>query len=438
MIWNSRGTGTKTFPSLVQELKKHFCLDFLALLETRSDKLKTERRIGSLGFQEYTFIEAEGYSGGIWCLWNAGVRRVEVLERHRQYLHLYIETSRLEQWFMTIVYASPHVMGRHNLWNALQQLESGIHGPWLLGGDFNATIFQKERRTTAVNGLSTDREFSNWYETSGVSDLGHVGPLFTWKRGNTEARLDRVLANDEWCRLFPNARVSHLPFYKSDHRPLLVQLDFITERPKRPFRFIAAWVLHDDFKRFVTDNWKTEREWKQNLHQFTHECCRWNKNVFGHIEGRKNKLLRRMDGVNKALERGRNKGHYEDLLAQLWKDFEEVLVQESLLWAQKARVEWSVYGDRNTRLFHSRANKRRKANRIDAIRIDGGEWCHDLEVIKQEATRFFASLFTEEARVRAELPCELTYPTIDEVSLQICDRPIDAVEIKNALLVWGP
>ena len=68
MIWNSRGTRAKSFPSLVRELKKYHKLDFLAVLETRSDALKTERRICNLGFNNFSYTAAEGYSGGIWCL----------------------------------------------------------------------------------------------------------------------------------------------------------------------------------------------------------------------------------------------------------------------------------------------------------------------------------------------------------------------------------
>ena len=65
MIWNSRGTGSKSFPSLVRELKTHHKLDFLAIVETRSDMENSARRIRSLGFNNFTFTAAVGYSGGI-------------------------------------------------------------------------------------------------------------------------------------------------------------------------------------------------------------------------------------------------------------------------------------------------------------------------------------------------------------------------------------
>ncbi|XP_028770189.1 uncharacterized protein LOC114727667 [Neltuma alba] len=405
--------GAKTFPSLIQELKNHFCLDFLALVETRSDKQKSERRIGSLGFQGYTFIEAEGFSGGIWCLWNAGVQKVDVIEQHRQFLHLRIINSRREHYFFTVIYASPHMVARRHLWSELHRIERGMHEPWVIGGDFNATLFSSERHTHAPNGLSIDREFCNWYEESSLSDIGFVGPYFTWKRG------------------VPSA------YYKSDHCPLLLQMHQHVDRPSRPFQFIAAWVLHDEFSSFVKANWMEDTEWNFNLDQFTRACSSWNKQVFRHTEERKRKLLRRMDGVNRALGQGGNVHFYEEIQVRLWKELEEVLIQESLIWAQKARMDWSLFGNRNTKFFHTRANKRRKMNRIDAIRLEGGDWCYDIEVIKREATRYFATLFAEEVSCRDALHCVVSYPKLDEVDLRFCGRHVEEREIKEALFSMG-
>ncbi|XP_028758817.1 uncharacterized protein LOC114717788 [Neltuma alba] len=338
MIWNSRGTGSKAFPNLVQELRRHYHLDFLALLETRADKQKTEQRISRLGFQEFSFTEAVGFSGGIWCLWGAGIRRVEVLEQHKQFIHLRVENSRLDSWCMTVVYASPNLAARRSLWSNLSRLGEQMQEPWVLGGDFNATLFDSERKSIAPNSISSDRDFGAWFETHSMEDLGFVGPWFSWKRGSTEARLDRFIANDKWHTLFPQASVAHLPFYKSDHRPMLLRIDGGTtnETPQRPFRFIASWVLHDDFGNMVRNKWDETLPWNDNLAQFTSACKHWNRNVFGHIEGRKQKLLSRLEGVTKAIARGRDASQLEELQLELWRELEDVLLQESLLWAQKA------------------------------------------------------------------------------------------------------
>ncbi|KAI9072670.1 hypothetical protein K1719_045371 [Acacia pycnantha] len=94
---------------------------------------------------------------------------------------------------------------------------------------------------------------------------------------------------------------------------------------------------------------------------------------------------------------------YTELQLSLWKDLEDVLLQESLLWAQKARAEWTVYGDRNTRFFHARANCRRKSQKIEAMKDDDGSWVYDTAQIKGMATSFFSHLLSEDSEVRPAL-----------------------------------
>jgi hypothetical protein len=38
-------------------------------------------------------------------------------------------------------------------------------------------------------------------------------------------RLDKCLANVEWCQIFPNTTVYHLPLIYGDHAPILVLLN---------------------------------------------------------------------------------------------------------------------------------------------------------------------------------------------------------------------
>ena len=178
MIWNSRGTGSKSFPSLIREMKSYHKLDFLAIVETRADMLQSERRIKSLGFHEFSFTAAEGFSGGIWCLWDVSIAKVEVLEKHHQFIHLKIMNSQRECWFLTVIYASPSQVKRRTLWSEMYRIKEATSGPWLLGGDFNATLLDQERKSTAVVKLGADREFCRWFEEMNLMDLGFEGPVY--------------------------------------------------------------------------------------------------------------------------------------------------------------------------------------------------------------------------------------------------------------------
>ena len=110
------------------------------------------------------------------------------------------------------------------------------------------------------------------------------------------------------------------------------------EQVQRPFRFIAAWVLHDKFNDLVRKEWRPDRGWDANIECFAQACRLWNREVFGNIQKRKNHLLHRLDGVSKELARKGSLVSLEELQQNLWTELEEVLTQEALLWAQKARV----------------------------------------------------------------------------------------------------
>lgn len=115
-----------------------------------------------------------------------------------------------------------------------------------------------------------------------------------------------------------------------------------------------------------------------------------------------------------------------------------MLHQDSLLWAQKARLDWSVYGDRNSSYFHSRANSRKKANKIEALLNDQGDWCYDVDSLKHSTTEYFCSLFQEEIPIRPNFICEVNYPSIPSEFLIRCGREVSSDEIKTALFSMGP
>lgn len=91
------------------------------------------------------------------------------------------------------------------------------------------------------------RGFSNTISECGLSDLGFVGEKYTWERSRgtenwVQERLDRGLANQEWCSMFPAAEVKVLEIATSDHLPLFLQLNKQVYMPRsKRFRFENVW-----------------------------------------------------------------------------------------------------------------------------------------------------------------------------------------------------
>ncbi|KAI9086075.1 hypothetical protein K1719_032152 [Acacia pycnantha] len=88
-----------------------------------------------------------------------GIIAIHLLESSHQFLHFQVTSSVGTSWFLTVVYASLNVVSRRSLRDHLVRLAIVIHGPWILGGDLNATLFFSERRSTAKFQSTVDRDF---------------------------------------------------------------------------------------------------------------------------------------------------------------------------------------------------------------------------------------------------------------------------------------
>lgn len=128
--------------------------------------------------------------------------------------------------------------------------------------------------------------------------MGFTGNKFTWRRGRVEntfvaKRLDRVFCCAQTRLKWQEALVSHLSFLSSDHAPLYVQLcpDVRRNPGRRPFRFEAAWLSYTGFKELLVNSWDGELTTPQALEGLRVKLKRWNKEVFGDIQQRKEKLV---------------------------------------------------------------------------------------------------------------------------------------------------
>lgn len=204
--------------------------------------------------------------------------------------------------------------------------------------------------------------------------MGFSGPQFTWKRGNLLQRLDRALCNSRWEDFAPNYSVQHLYRLKSDHRPILVSFGVKTLRgEQRPFRFIASWLLHLEFKDLVNTHWGRDRGLALNLKQLTLVLKNWNKEVYEIIfYTHKKKLFSELGKVQKILEVRRS----AQLMArevEICSEIDDLLKHEELLWFQISRATWLDNGNRNTKYFHDRMMARRRSYKVEGLKIDEGD-----------------------------------------------------------------
>ena len=81
--WNVRGAGKKGFVNYVSDLSKIFLFEVLVVLEPRISGVKACKVIDKMSFSNNFVVEASGFSGGIWLLWNDSRVKLKVVASSR-------------------------------------------------------------------------------------------------------------------------------------------------------------------------------------------------------------------------------------------------------------------------------------------------------------------------------------------------------------------
>ncbi|XP_039028355.1 uncharacterized protein LOC120162254 [Hibiscus syriacus] len=204
----------------------------------------------------------------------------------------------------------PKCHKKTSFWTHLRSLASQIQAPWILPGDFNATLVIVDRKG-GFGSSHPCKYFQDFLVDFDLRDMGFHDP--PWTCGLTHARLDRALCNNYWDDLFLES-IGNLP--KSTN--------------PTHFKYLSSWHLHDDFHRMVQDNWTDMGNPTETIAKFSKEAEFWNKSVFGYIRSQKRRVMARLRGVQKALQI-RNSSFLHNLEISLLSDLESLLDQEGLL-----------------------------------------------------------------------------------------------------------
>lgn len=353
LVWNVRGAGKRSFAQSIRDLIHLYHIQLLVILEPHISGARALSVIQAIGFTKFFVVEADGFAGGLWMLWNDEALNIQILECSHYTITAYIEFQQ-RGWLFTSVYASPHFQGRQALWRYLDGVQQLSLLPWLVAGDFNEVLYNSERQ-----GSSTPSRSSGtlpWVQRNSLIDLEYIGADFTWsKKGDSNLvlreRLDRSLSNVAWRILFPEATVRHLHRIHSGHCPLLIKLDstMLPRSAYKPFKYHAMWQLDGTFTPMITEFWSLNHSnIVQKLSDCQHRIQQWNAEQFGNIFRRKKRLISRLEGISTALSQ-----HYNPFLVTLEQDllseYNLPLEQEAKYWKQKSRLQWT--GTRNFTIY---------------------------------------------------------------------------------------
>ena len=282
MFWNVQGASSPEFRRAFKTISKNYFLNMVVIVEPRCSGKQADDFILSSGFGWSHRVEAKGFAGGIWLLWQDNFT-VTIFKNHSQFVHFRVDDGKSNSSYITAVYASPIRSNRNFLWRELSRLANNVTDPWLIGGDFNSFLHNSEKKCGSQRYSSGCPMFNGWINDFNLYDLGFKGPKFTWSRGTVHERLDRVICDNMWLHMHPDNAVLHLPKLKSDHRPILVKFNNGTQTvgSEKPFRFLASWLTVPNFEKVVRDRWEVNANYLQAVERFIDKIKVWNRDELG-------------------------------------------------------------------------------------------------------------------------------------------------------------
>lgn len=118
-------------------------------------------------------------------------------------------------WKLTGFYGNLVWAKRKDSWELLSHLKIFPPKPWFCVGDFNEIVDQAEKSGAVLQREGQMEQFRTTLENCNLSDLGFKGSKFTWRNYRSDEsfmkeRLERVVANHEWCMVYRAVEVNVL------------------------------------------------------------------------------------------------------------------------------------------------------------------------------------------------------------------------------------
>ncbi|XP_050386206.1 uncharacterized protein LOC126802601 [Argentina anserina] len=398
LFWNARGAGSENFKTAVRDLIKLHCVDILAICEPRVQFSRVNKAFKDMGLSDNIIVEARGFSGGLWLLWDRNKVQIDYIDDNSQSISVKISIPGKQPWLFIVIYASPTHSVRAGLWSYLDQLVASVNLPCTLMGDFNELVSADDKNFGHLSGRFVG--LRDWVNRNGMIDMGFQGSKYTWSNNRIKERLDRGFCCPAWRILFAEAFIKHLPKTRSDHCPILLQLysNNLVNKNDVPFRFQVMWMNHNMYADFVSSSWNSSSgDLSRKISYLSAALSKWNKDVFGHLFHRKRHILARLGGIQKACDRFEN--HFLlKLEAELIKEYEGICEQENLYWRQN--LEISGYKKK--------------------ITVD-----------------FFINLFSGHSTEDSRFLIDRLFPAIDQQHMAALSHPITLPEVKQALFSIG-
>lgn len=399
---NIRGFESGLKQSRIREVCFSKKVNFLGLQETMVSSISLMQI--SLFWGNYNFDSvyqsSVGKSGGIISIWDPVSFVKNNVFSGEGYLVVIGDWVNPSKPFGFInVYAPQQLSLKRSLWsNLINIIKGDMNRTWVVFGDFNEVRFESERKGSRFS-ASGARYFNQFVSEAGLFEVCNGARKFSRfsSDGSKLSKIDRIMVThnffDTW--LHPNVEILSRSY--SDHCPLLLK-SFNADFGPPPFRFFNSWLSECSLQEVVSKCWQINisnyssispmaryqikikhlknclKTWRQKL--------KANKGLLPHLKSELDKLDIKAEEDALSVEDHASRA---DLKCKIY----EMEKKELLDIQQKARLNWAITGDENSKYYHNTLKRNHRRNFIHGL-SHNGVWVTDSGEVKRLFFEFFA------------------------------------------------
>lgn len=340
-------------------------LGIFGILETKLNldfTLKAVKLINPLWSVHHNLVEAP--YGRIMVISDPTIYTLTPIVSHKQFIHFHaMHIPSTTTFYLTFIYGGNHVAARQEMLNYLPHFRQETH-PWFVLGDFNCMSAADDRCGGSPLTISNITPLNQAISSSNLHEAAFVGPKYTWNNKSrsgvrTMSRLDLTFLNTKALTQFPNALNHILPPQLFDHSLVFIATECKAIKMNSSFKFFNSWINDPEFMPLVVNVWKQPKFGNkmsilQQKLKATKEALKiWAKNKYGDGDKNSNNLQNQLSAIQLSMLDDPANISLSEQEHKLTQQLSEAMASELSMKKQKLRKEWDLYGDRNSKLYHS-------------------------------------------------------------------------------------